>query len=82
MVAHASAFACAARRKEFADFIEREAKLLGMFDEPHTLHCVWCKKSESSFRAWSGRQESPALVVAHGVNAHASAQCDLSDAER
>ena len=82
MVTHAPALVSAASGQDLPDFIQREAELLSLFNEAHPLDRLWCEETESTLSAQGGRQKPPPFVIAHGVNAHAGAQRDLSDANR
>jgi len=65
--------------QKVSNLIERKAHLLSLFDKQDALNSLWLKESKAPVRAPRTRQESPPLVIAHGINGDASAGSYLSD---
>lgn len=62
-----------AGRQQVSNFTEREAEVLGMFDESDAVDGIRGEETESTVCAVGRRQESSPLVVPYRINAHAGA---------
>jgi len=80
-IADLSTLFSAARREQTLYFIKRQAQLLGLLDELHSLDVLTRKEPKAAGRAFRPRQELKPFVVPQRIDAHAAAFRYFADSE-